>query len=70
MRRCITSPAASHGPGRIMGCPRHTAALQAAHPGSSVVDAQDAIGTMQVFGTHPGLVDLDDEADTRYGRDH
>ncbi|MFJ5228147.1 hypothetical protein [Streptomyces sp. NPDC088400] len=56
--------------GGTMGCPLHTTALQAAHPGSSIANAQEAINTMQTFGAHPDLTDLDEDLDTRYGSGH
>ncbi|MEU0991986.1 hypothetical protein [Streptomyces sp. NPDC005953] len=53
--------------GGTMGCPRHTALLHAAHPGSAITQPDDAIRTMAAFAEHPDLTGLDEDLDTRYG---
>jgi hypothetical protein len=55
--------------GGTMGCPRHTTLLHAAHPGSAIVPAAEAIGTMQAFAEHPDLLGLDGDLDGRYSEE-
>ncbi|MEV7867467.1 hypothetical protein AB0P17_15500 [Streptomyces sp. NPDC088124] len=47
--------------GGTMGCPHHTALLQAQHPGSVIVPAAESIRTMSVFANHPDLVAMDED---------
>ncbi|MFF1416555.1 hypothetical protein [Streptomyces sp. NPDC058280] len=55
--------------GGTSGCPRHTALLQADHPGSAVVPIQESIQAMNTFNRHPDLAEMDDDLDIRYGDD-
>jgi hypothetical protein len=49
--------------GGTMGCPRHVALLQAEHPGSLIVSAEESLRTMRTFSEHPDFIDLDEHLD-------